>query len=161
MNINPLVCFTERYLDTDTNVQGIGDVAVPSEDFAWHEHVHGVLNRYFGDLDESAGDVVCGLVGLEITLQKARRIQRWLDREVASEEAEVHFREKDSRGDVCGYGENWLQTFQGVILAGKRKGDQIRRYTADEAAWSNMRGEMGFALVRGEQVIAYLITGKS
>lgn len=158
--VYPLICFALRFLDTDTNIEKLGDVAVPSPDFAWAEHVSGALNRYFEDAHESL-EVVSGLVGYEISSSHCRKVNQWLERQWTVEEATEHFREKDDRGDGCIYDCTWQQALQLVITAAIRPGDQIWRYTADAKAWANLRGEMGFALVRNESVVAYLVTGKS
>lgn len=158
--VYPLICFAPRFLDTDTNIDKLGDVAAPSEDFAWHEHVSGALSRYFEDAHESL-DVISGIVGYEISPAHCRKVKQWLERQWTAQEATAHFREKDERGDGCTYDGGWLQTFQQVISAAMRSEDQVWRYTADAKAWANLRGEMGFALVRDGAVVAYIVTGKS
>lgn len=158
--IYPLICFASRFLDTDTSIEKLGDVAAPSEDFAWHEHASGGVSRYFEDSHESL-DVVSGLVGYEISPSHCRKVKQWLERQWTTAEVASHFREKDERGDGCTYDGGWLQTFQQVISSAKRPDDQVWRYTADAKAWANLRGEMGFALVRSGEVVAYLVTGKS
>ncbi|MBT4867368.1 MAG: hypothetical protein HON53_19875 [Planctomycetaceae bacterium] len=37
----PLLCFTNRFLNTDTQVDGLGDVYAPSEEFSFHEYAFG------------------------------------------------------------------------------------------------------------------------
>lgn len=50
--VYPLLCFTETFLDTDTPLDSLGQVYVPSPMFAYHECAFGNIDIYFeGDPD--------------------------------------------------------------------------------------------------------------
>jgi len=36
----PLLCFSSKFLDTDTNINALGAVLAPSGFYAFHEHAH-------------------------------------------------------------------------------------------------------------------------
>jgi len=43
----PLLCFTERFLNTDTPVEGLGAVYAPPPLFAFHEYAGGSVDAFF------------------------------------------------------------------------------------------------------------------
>ncbi|WP_146575014.1 hypothetical protein [Botrimarina hoheduenensis] len=48
--VYPLLCFTRRFLNTDTPINELGDVLAPSTFFAFHEYAHGNASLlYEGD----------------------------------------------------------------------------------------------------------------
>lgn len=48
--VYPLLCFTKRFLNTDTPIDELGDVFAPWEFFAFHEHAFGAAALlYDGD----------------------------------------------------------------------------------------------------------------
>jgi len=105
--------------------------------------------------------VLIGLVENEVSAGHRRKAQRWLEQQISMEEAEAYFQERDESNSGCPYGNSWLETFQRQIQNPAKPGDEIWKSKSDAAAWANLKGEMGIALVRGGNVIALIVTGKS
>ena len=45
--VYPLLCFTRKFLNVNTDVTAIGTVNAPSPGFAYHEHAMGIVKSYF------------------------------------------------------------------------------------------------------------------
>lgn len=159
--VYPLLCFSQRFLDVDTDAGLLGDVLAPTESFAFHEHACGRVHAYFEERAEETGDILSGLVGFEISEATRRKVQKRLERPMTVDEAQSYFRDKDERHDPCQYFGTWAEAFQNIIHAAMKPDDQIWRYNAARKDWENQRGEMGVALVRGENVVTFIITGTS
>ena len=43
----PLLCFTKKFLNVDTDVADVSPVNAPSTGFAFHEHAIGLVKSYF------------------------------------------------------------------------------------------------------------------
>ena len=56
----PILCFSPRFLNTDTDVTQLGDVYAPSEMFAFHEYAFGNNAWYFDEHDEDASEIQHG-----------------------------------------------------------------------------------------------------
>jgi hypothetical protein len=61
----PLLCFSEKFLNTDTKVAALGKVLAPSSFFAFHEYVSGAIHWYFTQSKEDASEIEAGTVGEE------------------------------------------------------------------------------------------------
>ena len=58
--VHPLLCFSPRFLNADTDIDQLGDVYAPSEMFAFHEHAFGNNSWYFDDNSEDASEISFG-----------------------------------------------------------------------------------------------------
>lgn len=61
----PLMCFSERFLNTDTPIDELGTVYAPSILFAYHEMAGGDADWYFDDQNEAEDAITMGVVGDE------------------------------------------------------------------------------------------------
>jgi len=61
--LHPLLCFSENFLNTDTDPADLGDVFLPSEMFSFHEYAFGNISYFFEDNDETIPDLQTGTVG--------------------------------------------------------------------------------------------------
>ena len=159
--VYPLLCFSQRFLDVDTDVGMLGDVLAPPESFAFHEHACGRVHAYFEERAEETGDILSGCVGFEISEAKRRQVHKRLERRMTVDEAQSYFRDKDERNDGCEYFGTWAEAFQNIIHTAMKPDDQIWWYNAARKDWDSLRGEMGVALVRGQNVVTFLIVGRS
>lgn len=60
----PLLCFTEKFLNTDTELTEVGTVYAPSASFAFHEYSGGDVEWYFSNAREDE-PIEVGVVGQE------------------------------------------------------------------------------------------------
>lgn len=60
--VYPLLCFSTRFLNVDTDVGQLGDVYAPSDMFAYHEYAFGNNSWYFDDHDEDASEISLGVI---------------------------------------------------------------------------------------------------
>ena len=59
--VHPLLCFSPRFLNTDTDVTQLGDVYAPSDMYAFHEYAFGNNAWYFDEQNEDASEIQHGV----------------------------------------------------------------------------------------------------
>ena len=59
----PLICFTETFLDSDTDPANLGNVYLPSTMFSFHEYAFGNISYFFEEHGENIPDLDTGRVG--------------------------------------------------------------------------------------------------
>ena len=64
----PLLCFSETFLNTDTDVNDLGTVYAPSPSFAYHEYSGGDVEAHFAKKPDDPLEV--GLVGDDEPLEE-------------------------------------------------------------------------------------------
>ncbi len=60
--VYPLLCFSETFLNLDTEVGKLGKVFAPSDSFAFHEYATGDIACFFDENKESLGDIQVEIV---------------------------------------------------------------------------------------------------
>ena len=61
--LHPMLCFSETFLNTDTNPEDLGDLYLCSDMFSYHEYAHGNISYFFEEHGETIPDLVTGSVG--------------------------------------------------------------------------------------------------
>jgi hypothetical protein len=156
---HPALCFTKEFLDTDTDVDNLGEVYAPSRSFDFHDCADGTVEVYFQDRTADSVDLLCGGVGFEVTEERALRVQKWLRDLLSKEDAEARLLARDD--DPYGYGGTWADVYRKLLLASWQVGDEIWWFHADREAWERLEGQQGFALVREGTVVSFMIVGRS
>ncbi len=151
----PLICFSEQFLDVDSNTDDLGTVFAPSPSFSFGEQAYGAVADAFGD------DTADASQDGDRSAAELREIEAWLTSVCSVEEAEEYCNERDARGDICRTPGTWLGLLHVELLAQPLPNDTLWWYQADSEAWAALRGSMGIALVRNNRVVAFIQTGHS
>lgn len=153
----PLLCFSERFLNVDTDANDLGAVFAPSTSFSFHEHVHAAVADTLGERCVAGNSQSSGPTDEEL-----QKIAGWLKSPCTVAEAEMYCSQRDARGDFCLLPPGtWQGLLQVEVLANARPDDALWWYQADSEAWAEQRGSMGIALVRDGRVAAFMQTGRS